>query len=201
MARYTGPKTKIARKFHEPIYGPDKYYEKKPYAPGMHGQSRRRGKLSEYGVQLQEKQKAKYTYGILERQFRKLYAEASRRGGITGEELMKLIEARLDNVVYRLGIARSRAQARQLVSHRHIAVNGNVVNIPSYSLKVGDVISVRERSKSLEIVTDSLASRANNFPWLEWDNASMSGKFVSYPQRADIPENINEQLIVELYSK
>ena len=182
MARYTGPKTKIARKFHEPIYGPDKSYEKKPYAPGMHGQNRRRSKTSEYGIQLNEKQKAKYTYGILERQFRKLYAEASRRGGITGEELMKLIEARLDNVVYRLGIARSRAQARQLVSHRHIAVNGNVVNVPSYSLREGDV-------------------RANNYPWLEWDGASLSGKFVSYPQRSDIPETINEQLIVDLYSK
>ena len=201
MARYTGPKTKIARKFHEPIYGPDKNYEKKPYAPGMHGQSRRRSKTSEYGIQLNEKQKAKYTYGILERQFRKLYAEASRRGGITGEELMKLIEARLDNVVYRLGIARSRAQARQLVSHRHIAVNGNVVNVPSYSLSEGDVISVRERSKSLEVITDALASRANNYPWLEWDGASMSGKFVSFPQRSDIPETINEQLIVDLYSK
>ena len=201
MARYTGPKTKIARKFHEPIFGPDKSYEKKPSAPGMHGQSRRRGKTSEYGIQLNEKQKAKYTYGILERQFRKLYAEASRRGGITGEELMKLIEARLDNVVYRLGIARSRAQARQLVSHRHIAVNGNVVNIPSYSLKEGDVVSVRERSKSLEVITDALASRANNYPWLEWDGASMSGKFVSFPQRSDIPETINEQLIVDLYSK
>jgi len=201
MARYTGPKTKIARKFHEPIYGPDKSYEKKPYAPGMHGQNRRRSKTSEYGIQLQEKQKAKYTYGILERQFRKLYAEASRRGGITGEELMKLIEARLDNVVYRLGIARSRAQARQLVSHRHIAVNGNVVNIPSYSLHEGDVISIRERSKSLEVIVDSLASRANNYPWLEWDNSSMSGKFVSFPQRSDIPETINEQLIVDLYSK
>lgn len=201
MARYTGPKTKIARKFHEPIFGPDKSYERKPYAPGMHGQSRRRGKLSEYGIQLQEKQKVKYTYGILERQFYKLYLEASRRGGITGEELMKLIEARLDNVVYRLGIARSRAQARQLVSHRHIAVNGNVVNIPSYSLREGDVVSVRERSKSLEVITDSLASRANNYPWLEWDGASMTGKFVSYPQRTDIPETINEQLIVDLYSK
>ena len=201
MARYTGPKTKIARKFHEPIYGPDKSYEKKPYAPGMHGQNRRRSKTSEYGIQLNEKQKAKYTYGILERQFRKLYSEASRRGGITGEELMKLIEARLDNVVYRLGIARSRAQARQLVSHRHIAVNGNVVNIPSYSLREGDVVSVRERSKSLEVITDALASRANNYPWLEWDGASLSGKFVSYPQRSDIPETINEQLIVDLYSK
>lgn len=201
MARYTGPKTKIARKFHEPIYGPDKSYEKKPYAPGMHGQNRRRSKTSEYGIQLNEKQKAKYTYGILERQFRKLYAEASRRGGITGEELMKLIEARLDNVVYRLGIARSRAQARQLVSHRHIAVNGNVVNIPSYSLKEGDVVSVRERSRSLEVITDALASRANNYPWLEWDGNSMSGKFVNFPQRSDIPETINEQLIVDLYSK
>ncbi|MBR6844177.1 MAG: 30S ribosomal protein S4 [Bacteroidales bacterium] len=201
MARYTGPKTKIARKFHEPIYGPDKNYEKRPYAPGMHGQNRRRSKTSEYGIQLNEKQKAKYTYGILERQFRKLYAEASRRGGITGEELMKLIEARLDNVVYRLGIARSRAQARQLVSHRHIAVNGNVVNIPSYSLREGDVISVRERSKSLEVITDSLASSGVSYPWLEWDAASMSGKFVNYPQRSDIPETINEQLIVDLYSK
>ena len=201
MARYTGPKTKIARKFHEPIYGPDKSYEKKPYAPGMHGQDRRRSKTSEYGIQLNEKQKAKYTYGILERQFRKLYSEASRRGGITGEELMKLIEARLDNVVYRLGIARSRAQARQLVSHRHIAVNGNVVNVPSYSLKEGDVVSVRERSRSLEVIADSLASRANNYPWLEWDANSLSGKFVSYPQRSDIPETINEQLIVDLYSK
>ena len=201
MARYTGPKTKIARKFHEPIYGPDKNYERKPYAPGMHGQSRRRGKTSEYGTQLQEKQKAKYIYGILERQFRKLYAEASRRGGVTGDELMKLIEARLDNVVYRLGIARSRAQARQLVSHRHIAVNGTVVNIPSYSLREGDIVSVRERSKSLEIITDSLASRSNSYAWLEWDDALMCGKFMNYPQRADIPENINEQLIVELYSK
>ncbi|MBQ6069522.1 MAG: 30S ribosomal protein S4 [Bacteroidales bacterium] len=201
MARYTGPKTKIARKFHEPIYGPDKYYEKKPYAPGMHGQSKRRGKTSEYGIQLQEKQKAKYTYGILERQFRKLYAEAARRGGVTGEELMKLIEARLDNVVYRLGIARSRAQARQLVSHRHIAVNGNVVNIPSYELKIGDVISVRERSKSLELISDNVASRGSNYAWLEWDGATLTGKFLNYPERADIPETINEQLIVELYSK
>lgn len=201
MARYTGPKTKIARKFHDPIYGPDKYFEKKPYAPGMHGQNKRRNKTSEYGTQLQEKQKAKYTYGILERQFRKLYGEASRRGGITGELLLQLIEARLDNVVYRLGLAHSRAQARQLVSHRHIAVNGTIVNIPSYSLKEGDVVSVRERSKSLETIADALASRANTYSWLEWDNATMSGKFVNYPQRADIPENINEQLIVELYSK
>ncbi|MBR3529727.1 MAG: 30S ribosomal protein S4 [Bacteroidales bacterium] len=201
MARYTGPKTKIARKFHEPIYGPDKNYERKPYAPGMHGQNKRRGKTSEYGIQLQEKQKAKYTYGILERQFEKIYNEASRRGGITGEVLLQLIESRLDNVVYRLGIARSRAQARQLVSHCHIVVNGTVVNVPSYFLKEGDVVSVRERSKSLEVITDSLASRANNYPWLEWDESAMAGKFMNYPQRADIPETINEQLIVELYSK
>ena len=201
MARYRGPKTKIARKFHEPIYGPDKNYERKPYAPGMHGQNRRRSKQSEYGIQLQEKQKAKYTYGILERQFVKLYHEASRRGGITGEVLLQLIEARLDNTVYRLGIGRSRAQARQLVSHCHILVNGKVVNIPSDGLKVGDVVSVRERSKSLEVIADSLAVRPNSYPWLEWDGATMSGKFLSYPQRSDIPETINEQLIVELYSK
>jgi len=201
MARYTGPKTKIARKFHDPIYGPDKSYERKQYAPGMHGQNKRRGKLSEYGIQLQEKQKAKYTYGILERQFRKLYAEASRRGGVTGEVLLQLIEARLDNVVYRLGIARSRAQARQLVSHRHIAVNGAVVSIPSYSLKEGDIVSVRERSKSLEIINDSLASRGTAYPWLEWDENLMQGRFMNYPQRTEIPESINEQLIVELYSK
>ena len=201
MARYTGPKTKIARKFHEPIYGPDKNYERKPYAPGMHGQNKRRSKTSEYGIQLQEKQKAKYTYGILERQFVKIYNEASRRGGITGEVLLQLIESRLDNVVYRLGIARTRAQARQLVSHCHIAVNGVVVNVPSYSLNEGDVVSVRERSKSLEIISDSLASRANTYSWLEWDANTMSGKFLNYPQRAEIPENINEQLIVELYSK
>ncbi|MBR4198027.1 MAG: 30S ribosomal protein S4 [Bacteroidales bacterium] len=201
MARYTGPKTKIARKFGEPIYGADKSYDKKKYPPGMHGQSRRRGKVSEYGTQLKEKQKAKYTYGILEKQFRNLFEEASRRGGITGEVLLQLIEARLDNVVYRLGIARTRAQARQLVSHAHIAVNGKVVNIPSYSLKEGDVVSVRERSKSLEIITDSLAGNANRYSWLEWDANTMSGKFLNYPERADIPETIKEQLIVELYSK
>lgn len=201
MARYTGPKTKIARKFREPIFGADKSFEKKKYPPGMHGQSRHRSKVSEYGTQLKEKQKAKYTYGILEKQFRNLFNEASRRGGITGEVLLQLIEARLDNVVYRLGIARSRAQARQLVSHAHIAVNGKVVNIPSYSLKEGDVVSVRERSKSLEVITDSLAGNANRYSWLEWDQNTMSGKFLNYPQRADIPETIQEQLIVELYSK
>ena len=201
MARYTGPKTKIARKFHEPIYGPDKVFERKNYAPGMHGQNHRRGKQSEYGVQLQEKQKAKYTYGILERQFRKLYHEASRRGGITGEVLLQLIESRLDNIVYRLGIARSRAQARQLVSHRHVAVNGTVVIVPSYLLKEGDTVSVRERSKSLEVITDSVAANPASYSWLEWDANTLTGKFMNYPQRSDIPENINEQLIVELYSK
>ena len=201
MARYTGPTTKIARKFHDPIYGPDKSYERKQYAPGMHGPNKRRGKQSEYSKQLQEKQKAKYTYGILERQFRKLYAEASRRGGVTGEVLLQLIEDRLDNVVYRLGIARSRAQARQLVSDCHIAVNGNVVNVPSYTLRENDIVSVRERSKSLEVIVNSLASRGTTYPWLEWDENLMQGRFMNYPQRTDIPENINEKLIVELYSK
>ncbi|HAG17336.1 MAG TPA: 30S ribosomal protein S4 [Bacteroidales bacterium] len=200
MARYIGPKTKIARRFNDPIFGPDKSYEKKNYPPGQHGNSRKRGKTSEYGIQLKEKQKAKYTYGILERQFRNLFKRAASKKGITGEVLLQLIEARLDNTVYRLGISPSRAGARQLVSHRHITVNGDVVNIPSYSVRPGDVISVRQRSKSLVVVTDSLASRMN-FPWLEWDISSLTGKFISYPERADIPEKINEQLIVELYSK
>jgi len=200
MARYIGPKTKIARRFNDPIFGPDKSYEKKNYPPGQHGNSRRRGKVSEYGVQLKEKQKAKYTYGVLEKQFRNLFKKASSKQGITGEILLQLIEARLDNTVFRLGYAPTRAGARQLVSHRHITVNGDIVNIPSYSLRPGDVIGVRERSKSLEVVTESLASRMN-FPWLEWDADTLTGKFVSYPERADIPEKINEQLIVELYSK
>jgi small subunit ribosomal protein S4 len=200
MARYIGPKTKIARKFSDPIFGPDKSYEKKNYPPGQHGPNARRKKVSEYGMQLKEKQKAKYTYGILERQFRNLFKKASRKKGITGEILLQLIEARLDNTVFRLGIAPSRSAARQLVSHRHIAVNGKVVNIPSYSLRPGDIVEVRERSKSLEAVADSLASRLN-FPWLEWDSEKLAGKFISYPERTDIPENINEQLIVELYSK
>lgn len=199
MARYTGPKTRIARKFREPIFGADKSYDRKAYPPGQHGANRRR-KQSEYGAQLMEKQKAKYTYCILERQFRKLFEMAARKGGVTGEVLLQLIESRLDNVVYRLGIAHSRAQARQLVSHKHITVNGNIVNIPSYLLKAGDQVGVRERSKSLEVVTDSLASRTN-YSWLSWDNAKMTGTFNAYPQREDIPENINEQAIVELYSK
>ena len=201
MARYIGPKTKIARKFGEPIYGVDKTLEKKNYPPGQHGINRKRKKVSEYGTQLSEKQKAKYTYGVLEKQFHKTFEEAARMGGITGENLLKLLESRLDNVVYRLGIAPSRAAARQLVSHRHITVNGNVVNIPSYSLKVGDVVAVREKSKSLEVITESLAGKRNRYPWLEWDGATMSGRFLQKPEREDIPENIKEQLIVERYSK
>lgn len=200
MARYTGPKTKIARKFREPIYGADRAFEKRNYPPGQHGVSKRRPKQSEYGVQLMEKQKAKYTYGILERQFRNLFEKASRKGGVTGVVLLQLIESRLDNVVYRLGIAHTRNQARQLVSHRHVTVNGNVVNIPSYLLRAGDVIGVRERSKSLEIIEDSLSTRSN-YSWLDWDGTKMEGKFMNYPEREDIPENIKEQLIVELYSK
>jgi small subunit ribosomal protein S4 len=201
MARYTGPKTRIARKFKEPIYGPDKYLDRKNYAPGQHGLSRRRSKLSEYGLQLQEKQKAKYTYGLLERQFRKLFDMASRKKGVTGQNLMQLIESRLDNVVFRLGIAPSRAAARQLVNHRHITVNGQICNIPSRLLVPGDTVEVRERSKALEVITNSLSGKAMNSPWLEWDGNLMVGKFMNYPQREEIPETINEQAIVELYSK
>lgn len=201
MARYTGPKTKIARKFKDPIYGPDKYFEKKNYAPGMHGNSKRRKKLSEYGTQLQEKQKAKYTYGILEKQFKNTFHKATRKKGITGELLLQLIEARLDNIVYRLGIAPSRSAGRQLVSHCHITVNGSVVNVPSYEVKVGDIVAVREKSKSLEVIQNSLAGKRNSYPWLEWDGNLMSGKMTVLPAREDIPENIKEQLIVELYSK
>jgi small subunit ribosomal protein S4 len=201
MARYRGPKSKIARRFRDPIFGPDKSMERKNYPPGQHGNSKRRKKESEYGVQLQEKQKAKYTYGILERQFRNIFKQASRRKGITGENLLQLIEARLDNVVYRLGIAPTRRAARQLVSHRHITVNSEVVNIPSFTLKAGDVVGVREKSKSLEAITDALASRSNRYSWLDWDEEKMSGKFNNYPPREEIPENIREQLIVELYSK
>lgn len=201
MARYTGPRTKVARKFREPIFGPDKTLERKNYAPGQHGQAKKRSKLSEYGTQLQEKQKAKYTYGILERQFRKLFHSASIKKGITGQNLMKLIESRLDNVVYRLGIAPTRAAARQLVSHRHILVNGEICNIPSALLNPGDIVAVRERSKALEVITNSLNGRSNQWSWLEWDANLMSGKFMNYPEREEIPENINEQAIVELYSK
>jgi len=201
MARYTGPKTKIARKFRDPIYGPDKAYEKKSYPPGQHGNSRQRRKKSEYGTQLLEKQKAKYTYGILERQFRNVFHKASRKKGVTGVILLQLIESRLDNVVFRLGIAPTRDAARQLVSHRHITVNNKVVNIPSFALKAGDIVGVREKSKSLLVITDSLASRTDKFSWLEWNDDNKTGKFLNYPERDEIPENINEQLIVELYSK
>ncbi|MBP3670402.1 MAG: 30S ribosomal protein S4 [Bacteroidaceae bacterium] len=201
MARYTGPKTKIARKFGEAIYGPDKVLSKKNYPPGQHGVNKRR-KTSEYGLQLREKQKAKYTYGVLEKQFRNLFEKASRKKGITGEVLLQLLEARLDNVVFRLGIAPTRAAARQLVLHRHIVVNGKVVNIASYSVKPGEVIGVREKSKSLEVIADSLAGfNHSKYPWIEWDEATKSGKFLHLPERADIPENIKEQAIVELYSK
>lgn len=201
MARYTGPKSKIARKFGEAIYGPDKFLEKKNYPPGAHGNNRRRKKLSDYGVQLMEKQKAKYTYGMLERQFENLFKKASSKSGITGELLLQLCEARLDNVVYRLGIASSRAAARQLVSHRHVVVNGEVCNIPSRSILPGDKIGVREKSKALELVSESLASSPANSAWLSWNPEKMEGEFMHYPTRDEIPENINEQLIVELYSK
>jgi small subunit ribosomal protein S4 len=202
MARYTGPKSKIARKFRDPIFGPDKALERKNYGPGMHGPNKRRIKQSEYAVQLQEKQKAKYTYGILERQFSNLFAEASRRKGITGENLLMLCESRLDNTVFRLGIAPTRRGARQLVSHRHITVNGEIVNIPSYHLRPGDVIAVREKSKSLEAVSSSVSgSSVKNYPWLDFDKVTLSGTFIVAPTRDQIPENIREQLIVELYSK
>jgi small subunit ribosomal protein S4 len=201
MARYTGPKTKIARRFGEAIFGADKSLEKKNYAPGQHGNSRRRSKKSEYAVQLLEKQKAKYTYGILEKQFRNLYKKASSKTGVTGEILLQLCERRLDNAVYRMGISPTRSGARQLVSHRHITVNGGIVNIPSYSLRPGDVIEVREKSKSLEAIVDSVKSNSSAYEWLEFSSDSLKGTFVTVPERSQIPENIKEQLIVELYSK
>ena len=202
MARYTGPTTKISRRFGEPIYGTDKSCEKKSYPPGMHGKNKRHKKVSEYGLQLAEKQKAKYTYGLLERQFANLFERASRRKGVTGEILLQLLESRLDNVVYRLGIAPSRAAARQLVSHCHIVVNGEVVNIPSYTVRPSDLIGVREKSKSLQVIVDSLSvNHRSRYSWLEWDEKAMVGKFLNVPERTDIPENIREQLIVELYSK
>jgi small subunit ribosomal protein S4 len=201
MARYIGPKTRISRKFREPIFGPDKNFEKRNYPPGQHGNSKKRAKVSEYSTQLMEKQKVKYMYGILERQFAKIFDRANRMEGITGENLLKLIESRLDNVVYRLGLSSSRSGARQLVSHRHITVNGKLVNIPSYTLRAGDVVAVREKSKSLETITESLASRMAKYGWLEWDGSQMSGKFINPPAREELTENIKEQLIVELYSK
>ncbi len=201
MARYRGPKAKIARRFNDPIFGHSKALQKKGYPPGQHGRSRRR-KQSEYAVQLMEKQKAKYTYGVLERQFANLFDKASRKDGITGENLLQLLEARLDNTVFRMGISPTRRGARQLVSHKHITVNGELVNIPSFSVKPGDVIGVREKSKSLEAITDSLAANAaQKYPWIEWNGADMTGKLVNLPVRDEIPENIKEQLIVELYSK
>jgi len=201
MARYTGPKTKISRRFGEAIFGADKSLEKKNYAPGQHGNSRRRSKKSEYAVQLLEKQKAKYTYGILEKQFRNLYRKASSKTGVTGEILLQLCERRLDNAVYRMGISPTRSGARQLVSHRHITVNGGIVNIPSYSLRPGDVIEVREKSKSLEAIVDSVKSNSSAYEWLEFSSDTLKGSFVAVPERSQIPENIKEQLIVELYSK
>ncbi len=202
MARYRGPRTKIARKFGDPIFGTDRSFEKKNYPPGMHGNNKRRRKASEYGIQLKEKQKAKYTYGVLEKQFRNIFEKAQSSGGVTGEVLLQLLESRLDNVVYRMGLSNTRAGARQLVTHRHITVNGEVVSIPSYTLKPGDSVAVRERSKSLEVITDSLSTRRyGSSSWLEFDEATMIGKFLNRPERGDIPENIKEQLIVELYSK
>ncbi len=202
MARYIGSTSKIARKFGEPIYGPDSDLQKKNYAPGQHGPSKRRAKKTEYGIQLQEKQKAKYTYGVLERQFANLFEAAERKPGITGEILIQMLEQRLDNVVYRMGIASSRRAARQIVNHGHIMVNGNVVNIPSFSVKPGMIIAVRPKSKSLEVITSSLSTNSvSKYSWLEFDKSEMQGKFLNVPERSDVPENIKEQLIVELYSK
>ena len=201
MARYTGPKTKIARKFGEAIFGEDKSFDKRNYPPGQHGNTRRRGKKSEYAIQLAEKQKAKYTYGILERQFRNMFKKATSAQGITGEVLLQLCESRLDNVVFRMGIAPSRRGARQLVSHRHITVNGSIVNIPSYQLKAGDVVGVREKSKTVQAIQDSLSASAHVYEWITWNDETMEGTYVSVPARIQIPENINEQFIVELYSK
>nr|WP_298928876.1 30S ribosomal protein S4 [uncultured Allomuricauda sp.] len=201
MARYTGPKSKIARKFGEAIFGDDKAFEKKSYPPGQHGNNRRRGKKSEYAVQLMEKQKAKYTYGILEKQFRNLFEKANRSKGVTGEVLLQLCESRLDNVVYRMGLSPTRSGARQLVSHRHIIVNGEIVNIPSYSLKPGDVVGVREKSKSVQAILDSLTNNSSVYEWITWNTEKQEGAFVAIPERMQIPENIKEQLIVELYSK
>ena len=200
MARYTGPKTKIARKFGEPIFGTDKYFEKRNFPPGQHGLARKRKKTSEYGVQLKEKQKVKYTYGLLERQFRNTYEKASRMKGQKGENLIILLESRLDNIVYRLGIAPTRAAARQLVTHCHVTLNGEVCNIPSANVRPGDTVAVRERSKSLEVTQNSAAS-ASRYSWLEFDAKTLTGKYLNVPVREEIPENINEQLIVELYSK
>lgn len=201
MARYRGPKSKIARRFKDPIFGPDKALERKSYPPGQHGPNRRRNKQSEYAIQLMEKQKAKHTYGILERQFSNMFETASRRKGITGEVLLQMCESRLDNTVFRMGISPTRRGARQLVGHRHITVNGEICNVPSYQLRPGDVIAVREKSKALEVVSESVAANTKNYAWLEFDRSKLEGKVIAVPNREDIPENIREQLIVELYSK
>ena len=201
MARYIGPKTKIARKFSDPIFGPDKYFEKRKFPPGQHGPNARRGKKSDYAYQLAEKQKAKYTYGILEKQFSNLFKKASQSKMITGEALLQFCELRLDNIVYRLGLSNSRNGARQLVSHKHITVNDKVVNIPSYLVKMGDVVSIRHKSKSLEVINNSMSQNNSIIEWLEWDASSLKGKLINVPNRDQIPENIKEQLIVELYSK
>lgn len=201
MARYIGPKTKISRKFGEPIFGDDKYFERRKYAPGQHGNARKRGNLSDYGVQLKEKQKTKFIYGLLERQFRNMFKKASRKEGITGDNLLQALESRLDNVVYRMGVASTRSQARQFVGHKHITVNGKLVNIPSYAVKPGDIVAVRERSKSLELITNSVAASKNTYEWIQFDSTNLEAKFLEYPNRDIIPENIQDHLIVELYSK
>jgi len=202
MARYTGPRTKKSRSFGESIFGYDKYFEKRKYAPGQHGNSRKRSTQSEYAIQLKEKQKAKYTYGLLEKQFANTFEEASRKHGVTGENLLRLLELRLDNTVFRLGLAPSRMAARQLVGHKHITVNGRIVNIPSYTLKVGDVVGVRDKSKTIDMIIDSVSSNsARRYNWLEFDATKLEGRYVEIPSRDQIPENIKEQLIVELYSK
>jgi len=201
MARYTGPKTKISRKFGEPLFGEDRTLEKKNYPPGQHGNNKRRGKKSEYAIQLMEKQKAKYTYGILEKQFKNIYDKANKGKGITGELLLQLCESRLDNVVYRMGISNTRDGARQLVSHKHIKVNDSIVNIPSFTLRPGDVVSIREKSKSLKAIESSLRENSNEYDWIKFNKERLEGEFVSIPDRDQIPENIKEQLIVELYSK
>lgn len=202
MAKYIGPKSKIARRFLDPIFGPDKALDRRAYGPGQHGPNKRRGgKLSEYGIQLKEKQKAKYTYGILEKQFSNMFEKASRMKGITGENLLQMCESRLDNTVFRLGVSPTRSGARQLVSHRHITVNGEVLNIPSYIVKVGDIVGIREKSKSLEVITNALSSNNKKYDWLDWNSSEMSGRMLNVPSREMIPENIKEQLIVELYSK
>ena len=201
MARYTGPKTKISRKFGEPLFGEDRTLEKKNYPPGQHGNAKRRGKKSEYAIQLMEKQKAKYTYGILEKQFKNIYDKANRGKGITGELLLQLCESRLDNVVYRMGISKTRDGARQLVTHKHVTVNGSIVNIPSFTLKPGDFVSIREKSKSLKAIESSLLENSSEYDWIKFNRERLEGEFVAIPEREQIPENIKEQLIVELYSK